>query len=93
MGSNGQTFNYQQHNVCGGPSHRHVHQGPKPEMRQALIQPPPPPEGHYVTRERGTMSAVDYRMLVRWRKDLEMRGQWPGEYKYYPCPRPYYPNN
>lgn len=99
-----QTFNYQPHNVCGGPSHRHVHQGPKKSicvgtewvnLDPAPAKPPKPvpQEGHYVSREKGTMRVKDFQMLMKWRKNLEMRGQWPGEYKYYPCPRPYYPNN
>ena len=71
-----QTFNYSQHNVCGGPSHRDVRQGPKRSIcvngKWINLQPPvaklskpKPPEGKYVTRDNGgTMAPSDFRMLV-----------------------------
>lgn len=70
------TFNYHDHNVCGGPSHRHVHQGPLTRIcvgdkwvnlrpAPAKLPKPVPAEGHYVTRENGgTMSPTDFKMLV-----------------------------
>ena len=71
-----QTFNYSQHNVCGGPSQRTVTQGPKKSicvgdkwinLQPPLAKPPKPApqEGHYVTREKGgTMRPSDFKMLV-----------------------------
>lgn len=71
----GMTFDYRQHNVAGGKTQSVVTQGPKPEARQGLITPPPPPEGHYVTREKsGRMSPVDYRQNLRWLQQQQAKG-------------------
>lgn len=36
-----QTFNYEQHNICGGPARRVVTQGPKPESHQTQAKNSP----------------------------------------------------
>lgn len=85
-----QIFNYSQHNVCGGPSQRVVTQGPKKSICVGEIwvnlQPPVaklpkvvPPEGHYLSREKGSMSAVEYRNNLRWLRQHKAQQALPVE--------------
>jgi hypothetical protein len=79
-----ETFNYAEHNVCGGPSHRVVSQGPKRSICVGTtwvnLNPPPaklpkvvPPEGHYVSKEKGTMSAVDFKQNLRFLRQCQAK--------------------
>lgn len=85
-----QTFNYSQHNMCGGPSHRKVTQGPKVSVcvgdkiinlnpAHPGLPKPKPEEGHYVSREKGTMRPSDFMMLVRAKRARAKVVETPAE--------------
>ena len=79
-----QTFNYSQHNVCGGPSRRKVTQGPRVSVcvgeeiinlnpTPAKLPKPAPLEGKYVTRAKGSISAGDFMRNRAWAKALRAK--------------------
>lgn len=83
-------FNYATENVSGGPSHRKVTQGPKVSVcvgdqiinlnpKHPGLPKPKPQEGHYVSREKGTMRHSDFMMLVRVGKARAKAAEAPAE--------------
>lgn len=70
------TFSYAQDALCGGPCKKRTSLGPRPEARNQLIQPPPPPEGEYCTVNGDACgealpikNIANWRMMVKAKRD------------------------